>query len=170
MLPHDLTERERRYVRDVRRWREEETGYADLQATRPQTLSYGLNDSPAGLAGWIVEKLRRWSDCEGELERRFTIDDILINLTIFWVTQTIGSSTRLYLEARRDPPAFAPDVPAELLVSSKDVVAGPRSWAERTARVDRWTEIDRGGHFLEWEEPRLVAQDMRAFFRDLRER
>lgn len=169
-VPDDLTAEERRYVEAVRRWREQERGYAAVQATRPQTLAYGLNDSPVGLAAWLVEKFRAWSDCDGVLERRFTFDELLTNITIYWVTNTISSSMRLYGEARLDPPALAPEVPAAFLVSSKDMVPAPRSWAQRTARVDRWTEVDRGGHFMEWEEPELVADDMRAFFRTLRER
>jgi pimeloyl-ACP methyl ester carboxylesterase len=167
-LPDDLTDEERRYVGAVERWRETEQGYAVAQGTRPQTLAYGLNDSPVGLAAWLVEKFRSWSDCDGVLDRRFTMDELLVDITIYWVTETIGSSIRLYGEAQDDPSASAPDVPAAFLVSSKDMVAAPRSWAERTARVDRWTEVGRGGHFMEWEEPQMVAEDMRAFFRALR--
>jgi pimeloyl-ACP methyl ester carboxylesterase len=167
-IPDDLTAAERRYVEAVERWRAQERGYAVVQATRPQTLAYALNDSPVGLAAWLVEKLRAWSDCDGVLENRFTADEVLTTIMLYWVTETIGSSIRLYREAQDDPPASAPGVPAAFLVSSKDMVAAPRSWAERTTRVDRWTEVDRGGHFMEWEEPALVARDMRAFFGGLR--
>ena len=142
--------------------------YAQEHATKPQTLAHGLNDSPAGLASWIVEKFRRWSDSDGDIESRFSKDEILTSLMVYWTTQTIGSSMRLYYESVRDP-RFAPvDVPTAYLMSPKDMFPTPREWVARTSRIDRWTEIDRGGHFLEQEEPELVADDLRAFFRDLR--
>ncbi|MEV7046403.1 epoxide hydrolase family protein [Amycolatopsis sp. NPDC051061] len=157
----------RRYIEDVDRWRASEVGYGAIQATKPQTLAASLNDSPAGLAAWIVEKFRRWSDCDGDVERRFTKDQLLTNISVYWFTQTIGSSMRLYGESdyRQDA---GWSVPTAHLMSSKDMFPTPREWVERTSRVDRWTAVDRGGHFLEWEEPRLVAEDMRDFFRELR--
>ncbi|MEA5362305.1 epoxide hydrolase [Amycolatopsis sp., V23-08] len=156
-----------RYIDDVERWRAAEVGYGAIQATKPQTLAASLNDSPAGLAAWIVEKFRRWSDCDGDVERRFTKDQLLTNISVYWFTQTIGSSVRLYGESdyRQDA---GWSVPTAHLMSSKDMFPTPREWVERFSRVDRWTAVERGGHFLEWEEPRLVAEDMRAFFRDLR--
>jgi pimeloyl-ACP methyl ester carboxylesterase len=149
----------------VERWQADEAGYSEQQSTRPQTLAYPLNDSPAGLAGWIVEKFRAWRDCAGDVERRFSRDELLTTISLYWFTATIGSSMRMYYESAHAP---APewDVPTGYLMSSKDTVPAPREWVERISRVDRWTEVDRGGHFLEWEEPRLVADDMRAFFRD----
>jgi len=155
------------YLRDVERWRAAEAGYSRQQATRPQTLAYALNDSPVGLAGWLVEKFRRWSDCGGDVERRFTKDDLLTTISVYWFTATIGSSMRMYYESARQP-GRRPDVPAAYLMSSKDMVPTPREWVERHARVDRWTGVDRGGHFPEWEEPQIVADDMRTFFRSLR--
>ncbi|MFI5911741.1 epoxide hydrolase family protein [Dactylosporangium sp. NPDC051541] len=161
----------RQYIEDVRRWRAVEVGYGGQQSTRPQTLAYALNDSPVGLAGWILEKFRRWSDCEGpdgrDVERRFTKDQLLTNISVYWFTATIGSSIRMYYETEREQPR-RPDVPAAWLMSSKDMFPTPREWVERAARVDRWTAVDRGGHFIEWEEPQLVAEDMRQFFRALR--
>jgi pimeloyl-ACP methyl ester carboxylesterase len=157
----------RRYLRDVERWEAEEAGYSRQQSTRPQSLAYALNDSPAGLAGWIVEKFRAWSDCAGDVERRFTKDQLLTNISIYWFTATIGSSMRMYYESAHER-ARSWDVPTAFLMSRKDTVPTPREWVERIARIDRWTEVDRGGHFLEWEEPQLVADDMRTFFRSLR--
>jgi hypothetical protein len=104
-LPADLTAAERRMVDGIRAFRDEECGYARLQSTRPQSLAVGLNDSPAGLAAWLVEKYRAWSDCGGEVETRFSRDELLTQITLYWVTETIGSSLRLYLENRRRPPA-----------------------------------------------------------------
>ncbi len=168
-VPNDLSEAERTFVQNAQKWNQQEMAYAQLHATKPQTVAYGLNDSPAGLAAWIIEKFRRWSDCDGDVERRFTRDELLANLTIYWATQTINSSMRLYYETLRDPGGWGqPRVPTAALMSSKDMFPTPRAWAERTGKVDRWTEIDRGGHFLEWEEPELVAQDLRAFYRPLR--
>ena len=99
----ELTPEEKVFLGDLEKFRTQETGYQWIQGTKPQTLAYGLNDSPAGLAAWIVEKFRSWSDCHGDVEKRFTKDQLLTNVTIYWITQTINSSTRLYYEARHHP-------------------------------------------------------------------
>lgn len=165
-VPEDLTAEEERFVADAQRWNQREMGYAMEQSSKPQTLAYALNDSPAGLAAWILEKFHRWSDCGGNLDSRFERDDLLANLTIYWLTETIGSSMRLYYETIADPGNWGTaDVPTAMLMSPHDMFPTPRSWIERTSRVDRWTDIDEGGHFLEWEVPHLVDADLRAFFR-----
>jgi pimeloyl-ACP methyl ester carboxylesterase len=156
------------YAEDVARWRATEVGYSVLQSTKPQTLATALNDSPAGLASWIVEKFRRWSDCGGDVERRFSKDQLLTNVMIYWLTGTIGSSIRLYHEAADDPDLRDSVVPVAHLLSDRDMLHTPRAWIERSDRIDHWTQVDRGGHFLEWEEPELVAGDIRAFFGTLR--
>lgn len=148
-----------------------ETGYAAIQSTKPQSLGYALNDSPAGLAAWIVEKFRQWSDCGGNVEKRFTKDELLTNIMIYWVTQTITSSMRLYYETRVSGWLEALDryidvptgcalfpVPSQL----------PRPWVEKSYRVTRWTKMKSGGHFAALEEPGLLVEDVRAFFRGLR--
>jgi pimeloyl-ACP methyl ester carboxylesterase len=163
----DLSPAERRYAEDVRRWRATEVGYGAIQSTKPQTLATALNDSPAGLASWIVEKFRRWSDCGGDVESRFTKDELLTNVMIYWLTQTIGSSIRQYRDGIGDANLVGSTVPAAFLMSSKDMLPTPREWVERTARIDRWTPVDRGGHFIEWEEPRLVADDIHEFLHGL---
>lgn len=164
-VPDDLTEEEQTFVDNVQAWSQAEMAYAMEHSSKPQTLAYGLNDSPAGMARWILEKFQRWSDNDGDLRSRFSTDALLTNLTIYWVTETIGSSLRLYYETVRDPGGWGrAEVPTAMLMPRKDMFPTPRSWVERTSRVDRWTEIDRGGHFLEWEEPVLVADDLRAFF------
>jgi pimeloyl-ACP methyl ester carboxylesterase len=157
-----------RYAEDVARWRREEVGYGAIQSTKPHTLAAALNDSPAGLASWLVEKFRRWSDCEGNVEQRFTKDQLLTNVMTYWVTGTIGSSIRLYRESAPDPDLRNSPVPMAHLMSDRDMLHTPREWVERTNRVDRWTQIDRGGHFIEWEEPDLVADDILEFLRPLR--
>jgi len=166
-LPSDLTPAEREFIANVKQWRDQEMAYAMLHATKPQTLACALNDSPAGLAAWIVEKFRRWSDCGGNVETRFTKDELLTTITIYWVTETINSSMRLYYETMRDPGSWGrPAVPQALLMSGKDLFPTPHEWIARQGMPERYTEIDRGGHFLEWEEPALVAGDIIEFFRD----
>lgn len=169
-VPDNLTPAEQEFVAKAQQWNFQEMAYAMEQSSKPQTLAYGLNDSPVGLAAWLVEKFRRWSDCGGEVEKRFSKDELLTNLTIYWATETINSSMRLYYETVRDPGQWGGrvEVSTGMLMSSKDMFPTPREWVERSYRVDHWTEIDRGGHFLEWEEPELVVQDLRAFFRPLR--
>jgi pimeloyl-ACP methyl ester carboxylesterase len=154
------------YAEQMARWTAEEGAYAHQQATKPQTLAYGLTDSPAGLAGWIVEKWRAWSDCGGELERAFTRDEILANLTVYWVTGTIGSSTRLYYD-RVDGPTPRVDVPVgislfhnEFLIEAKP----PRELVERSHAVAFWRDHDRGGHFPALEQPARLAADLSEFF------
>jgi pimeloyl-ACP methyl ester carboxylesterase len=168
-LPDDLTEAEQEYGNHLQHWRSQETAYTALHATKPQTLAYGLNDSPAGLAAWIVEKFRSWSDCDGDVEKAFSKDELLSNIMIYWVTQTISSSIRIYYESPR--PAFQRkrvEVPLAWAQPPRDMFPMPRSWAERFYDIDRWTDLPAGGHFPEWEQPDAVAQDIRAFFRPLR--
>lgn len=167
----DLSDAERRYLDAVRDWSAREGAYMALQATKPQTLAYGLTDSPAGLAAWIVEKFRAWSDGDGDVERRFSKDDLLTTIMIYWATGTINSSVRLYYENRRIAPLTPEqrsDVPAGVAIFPKDLALPPREWAERSLRVERWTEMPRGGHFAAMEEPDLLVEDVRAFFRPLR--
>ncbi len=169
-IPDDLSPAEQEFVANAQRWSQEEMAYAMLHATRPQTLSFALNDSPAGLAAWILEKFRRWSDCDGDLERAFSRDDLLTNLSIYWLTGTIGSSMRLYYETMRSSSMRwgRSEVPVAFAMPPGDMFPTPREWVERTSRVDRWTVLPKGGHFPEWEVPRPVAEDIREFFRPLR--
>jgi pimeloyl-ACP methyl ester carboxylesterase len=154
-------------------WLQDEGGYSHIQGTKPQTLSYGLNDSPAGLAAWIVEKYRSWSDCGGDVEKRFTKDELLTTITIYWLTQTINSSTRLYYESLNHPWEMKEGerigVPAAMAVFPGEMSRPPREWGERSYNVQRWTEMPSGGHFAALEEPETLAQDIRAFFRSLRD-
>ena len=125
-----------------------------------------------GLCAWIVEKYRTWSDCNGDVESVYTKDDLLTTVMIYWVTQTINSSTRLYYENGRTPWYFGPEdrinVPCAIAVFPKELSTPPRSWAERTYNVQRWTEMDSGGHFAALEKPAELVADMREFFRGLR--
>jgi pimeloyl-ACP methyl ester carboxylesterase len=172
--PPPISTEEEASLADGRRWWDEGGGYAHEQRTRPLTLAYALNDSPAGLAAWIVEKFREWGDCGGDVHARFTPDELLTNVTIYWVTQTIGPSMRLYRETVLRPLRFAPGervrVPAGIARFAREEPFPPRSWVERGYDVRRWSEFDRGGHFAAMEEPELLAADVRAFFRPLRAR
>lgn len=163
-----------RRLLEGRAYRQTETGYFAIQSTKPQTLGYGLNDSPAGLAAWIVEKFRRWSDCNGAVEERFTKDELLTNITIYWATETITSSSRLYFEARaaghNGPPDEFVSAPTACAVFPKEIGHAPRPWVEKHFNVTRWTEFPRGGHFAALEEPELLVGDIREFFRGSREK
>jgi len=169
-----LSEAERRYLEADGGWEAEHGGYAHLQGTRPRTLAFGLTDSPAGLAAYLVEKFRAWSDCGGDVLSRFDRDDLLAMVTLYWVTGTIGSSFLPYYDGRhrREPAArLKVDVPvAVALWHEPNLAAPPRELAERAMNVTRWTQMPRGGHFAAAEEPELLAEDIRAFFRPLRAR
>jgi microsomal epoxide hydrolase len=168
----ELRENEKEWVAANAAFFAEESGYLQIQATRPQTLAYGLTDSPAGLAAWIVEKLRAWSDCGGDLESAISRDDILANITLYWVTGTANSAARIYLEAMRagqlQPIATRIDVPTGCAIFPKETVRSPKAWAEQAWDVRHWTEMPRGGHFAALEVPELLVPDVRAFYRGLR--
>ncbi len=159
----ELSEREQEYIEERDTWQLYEGGYNHLQRTKPQTLSYGLNDSPAGLAAWLVDRIRTWDSDDDAVERRrpYTMDEILSNITVFWATQTVGSSCRLYYETRQSPWDLAQGdrilPPCAVAIMKKDQVHPPREWAERSFNVQRWTELPDGGHFPAWEEPEMLV-------------
>ena len=167
-----LTEAEQAHSDQRERWQQSEGGYSHIQGTKPQTLSYGLNDSPVGLAAWIVEKYRTWSDCHGDVESRYTKDELLTIVTIYWVTQTIGSSVRMYKENQSTLWEMAEGekvpTPAGMAMFPQEIAKPPREWAERSYDVRRWEEMPRGGHFAALEEPELLAHEVREFFRPFR--
>jgi pimeloyl-ACP methyl ester carboxylesterase len=168
-----MSEAERRFAACNERWEREEGGYNLIQETKPQTLAYGLNDSPAGLAAWIIEKWRSWGAIDGHIGRSFTMDELLTNVTIYWVTQTANSSSRSYYERVRDQRRFGLNpniaVPTGVALTMETVQRAPREWVERVyTDIRHWTEFDHGGHFLTTEDPALLAVDIRTFFRKLR--
>jgi pimeloyl-ACP methyl ester carboxylesterase len=150
----------------------EGSGYFHLQETKPQTAAYGLNDSPTGVAAWILEKIQTWSDCNGDVESRFTKDELLTNITIYWATETINSSMRLYYEQKHYPWTYGlnerVEVPCGICFFSPGRKVSPREFVERNYNVKHWTVMPRGGHFAAHEEPELLAEDLRTFFRGLR--
>ena len=173
-----LTEAEQAHSDQRERWQQSEGGYSHIQGTKPQTLSYGLNDSPAGLAAWIVEKYRTWSDLtledgsRGDVESAYTKDELLTTVTIYWVTQTIGSSVRMYKENQSTLWEMAEGekvpTPAGMAMFPQEIAKPPREWAERSYDVRRWEQMPRGGHFAALEEPELLAHEVREFFRPFR--
>jgi pimeloyl-ACP methyl ester carboxylesterase len=169
--PADLAPEERAWLETVAAWGAAEGAYAAMHRTKPQTAAFGLTDSPAGLAAWIVEKLRAWSDCDGDIERSFSKDEILTDITIYWLTETIGSSMRMYHANSVIPPAQLArrvDVPSGFSLFRGDVVRPPRAWLERVTNAVYVTEPAHGGHFAPFEEPELYAQELREFFRPYR--
>ncbi len=164
-----LTDIEKERVAAMRARGRSEMGYQQIQATKPASVSAGLNDSPAGLAAWIIEKYRAWGDCHGDLSSRFTNDELCALLTVYWATETICSANRIYAETRRAglgaslPPS---PVPAPMGYSRfpADGFAPPRVWVERLYDVRSWVEHDEGGHFPALEVPDLLVGDLRAYF------
>ncbi|MEX2048040.1 MAG: epoxide hydrolase [Gemmatimonadota bacterium] len=148
----------------------EGSAYQEIQGTKPQSLGYGLNDSPAGLAAWIVEKFHGWTDHDGDLEQAVPRDKLLANVTLYWVTGSITSSTRIYYESRHTPavrPVAYVQVPTAAAIFPKEIYFTPRAWAESRYNIVRWTVMPRGGHFAALEEPDLLLDDVRAFFSEL---
>lgn len=145
-----------------------ETGYLHLQNTKPDAMTLAQTDSPAGLAAWVLEKFRTWSDCGGDLLRTFDKDTLLTNLMLYWATESAASATRIYYEsAHLDPPLFLHPritVPTGIAVFPKEPYRAPRHWLEPRFNIQRWTEMPRGGHFPALEQPQLLLDDARAFF------
>jgi pimeloyl-ACP methyl ester carboxylesterase len=170
--PGTLTEEDKADLAAMELFQREESGYAQEQGTKPQTLGVALNDSPAGLLAWIVEKFNTWSDCDGDPERSYTRDQLITNVMVYWVTQTITSSARLYWEMRHaaasgEVPEFV-GVPTGVARYPKEVLPFPRSWVERHYNVTHWAVMPRGGHFAAMEQPALFVEDLRNFFRTVR--
>jgi pimeloyl-ACP methyl ester carboxylesterase len=170
--PGELTEEEQSDLAEMGRFQREESGYANEQGTKPHTLGVALNDSPAGLLAWIVEKFRTWSDCEGHPENCFSREQLLTNVMLYWVTQTSTSSARLYWETNqtgvlKETLPFI-GIPTGVARYPKEVLRWPRSWVERQFNVTHWAVMPRGGHFAAMEQPELFSDDVRAFFRTVR--
>ena len=167
--PAELSEQEQADLKALQAFRQQESGYAMEQSTKPQTLGAGLNDSPAGLLAWIVEKFRAWSDCHGDPENAFTKDQLITNVMLYWVTGTATSSARLYWEHIRQvvrdgsPPRV--EVPTGVARYPKEILRYPRSWVEQQYHVTHWADLPEGGHFAAMEKPEVFADDLKTFFR-----
>ena len=166
-----LSPEERAWLDGAVAWGAAEGAYAAMHRTKPQTAAFALTDSPVGLAAWIVEKLRAWSDCGGDIERCFTKDEILTLLTQYWVTGTIGPSMRMYNANSTISAAQLSrrvETPSGFAIFPADIIRPPRAWLERTANVVRATEPPRGGHFAPFEQPELYVAELREFLRPYR--
>jgi microsomal epoxide hydrolase len=177
--PEDPTPTEKAYLEQIAQFQAKHGAYSLIQGCKPQTLADGLDDSPIGLAAWLIEKFQRWSDCGADLDSCYPKDQLLTNVMVYWVTGCIGESFTPYYDVLH---AGAPrwiseavkqklgseDVPAAFAMFPKDLSHPPREWAERFFNVRRWTEFPRGGHFAAMEQPEALAADLRAFFRPLR--
>jgi pimeloyl-ACP methyl ester carboxylesterase len=164
---------EQRYLVELNHWLKEETGYSTQQATRPQTLAYALTDSPVGLAAWIAEKFRAWSDCDGDIDSVFDRDHLLANISLYWFTGAIGSSFWPYYARWHGdwpiPAGTTVGVPMGYCEFPAEIVRPPRSLAARMfSDIRRWSVMPRGGHFAAMEQPQALAEEIRAFYRPLR--
>lgn len=163
------TPEEKVFLRELAYWLKEDTAYQAIQGTRPQTLAFGLSDSPAGLAAWVAEKFRAWSDCGGRIENAISRDELLANISLYWFTGAIGSSFWPYY-ARLHGPWPVPegqtvDVPMGYAAFPKEILRPPRSVAERMyTDIRRWSAMPKGGHFAALEQPALLAHEVCEFF------
>ncbi len=168
-----LSPAEREFVRATAAWRDAEGAYAAMHRTKPQTAAAGLTDSPAGLAAWIVEKLRSWSDCDGDLWSVYTRDEVLALVTEYWATGTIGSAMRMYRANAAIPPEQTSrrvETPSGFTLYPGDLVRAPREWLERTTNLVSLTEPERGGHFAPFEQPESYTAELAAFLEPFRAR
>jgi pimeloyl-ACP methyl ester carboxylesterase len=167
------TAEEKTFLDQLKYWLNEETGYTWIQGTKPTTLAFGLTDSPVGLAAWIVEKFRTWTDCDGNVEKAVTRDEMLTDIMLYWATGAIGSSFWPYYDRLHSgwpiPEGARIETPTGYSEFPKEILRPPRSVAERTyANIQRWTVMEKGGHFAALEQPEALAREIRAFFRQLR--
>ncbi|MDO3409803.1 epoxide hydrolase [Saccharibacillus sp. CPCC 101409] len=162
-----LSADEQDYLDRMQDWARREGAYASLHATKPDTPAFALSDSPVGLAAWITEKFRAWSDCGGDLENAVSLDELLTNISIYWFTNTVASSMRMYAESARVPLRFGPGegvaVPTGVTLFPGEIPMPPREWAERVYNIVYWEHAPRGGHFASLEQPALLAEQIRAF-------
>ncbi len=169
--PPEMTDADKAHLDRRNAFQAQETGYSNVQGTKPDSLTVAQSDSPAGLAAWVVEKFRTWGDCEGDVESAFSKDALLTNLMFYWAPNSAASAARIYYEARRDTAAFQypkVDVPTGIAVFPKEPWNAPRNWLEPRYNITRWTEMPHGGHFAAMEQPQLLVEDIRSFFRTVR--
>ncbi len=167
----EMNEREKGWAEDSATFQSRETGYQQIQGTKPQTLGVGLNDSPAGLCGWIVEKFRTWSDCGGDVESVYSKDELLTNVMLYWTTGTINSSIRLYYEVMQGGQAIPlgrVEVPTGVAIFPREIYKAPLEWAKVGYNVTHYEVYEKGGHFAAMEQPEVLAKDLRKFFATLR--
>ncbi|WNG38418.1 epoxide hydrolase [Archangium violaceum] len=173
-LPSEYGPDEQEALQRTQHFMREGTGYVGIQNTRPQTLAYGMHDSPVGMCAWLLDKRKTWSDCNGDVEKVFTKDELLTVMTLYWATESFGTAARFYYANahQRWQPSHSRtpvvEAPTGVVIMPKDVVQMPRRWVEQYYNVQRWTNAPSGGHFASVEKPNLLLEDIRAFFRPLR--
>jgi pimeloyl-ACP methyl ester carboxylesterase len=166
---NDLTEREQSALAAMKYYGDWDSGYSKEQSTRPQTVGYGLVDSPAGLCGWILEKFWAWTDCDGDPANALTRDEMLDNVMIYWLTAAGASSARMYWESFRRPLLGPVGVPVGCSIFPREIFRCSRRWAEKQfSDLRYWNEPAQGGHFAAFEQPELFVQEVRAAFRAFR--
>ncbi len=159
-----LSDEEKLNMQTSEQFSKEGMGYFHIQSTKPQTLSYALNDSPVGLAAWIAEKFRAWSDCDGDVEKVYTLDELLANISLYWFTRTAGSSARMYYETMHNEQSTARvEVPTGAVLFPRELMKAPRKWAEAAYNIVHWSVMSKGGHFAAMEQPELLVGDIRSF-------
>ena len=164
-----LTENEQSALAGMQHYQDKDSGYSKQQSTRPQTLGYGLVDSPAGQAAWILEKFWSWTDCQGHPENALSRDEMLDNVMFYWLTGTGASSARLYWESFSSPPMDSVSVPVGCSIFPKEIFRSSRRWAEKHfGSLLHWNELSKGGHFAAFEQPEVFVDEVRACFRSLR--
>jgi pimeloyl-ACP methyl ester carboxylesterase len=174
VLPDDYSPEERSWLAEPLAQSRGTSAHMAVHVEDPQTLAWAMNDSPAGLAAWMVERRRNWSDCDGDVERRFTKDELLTAVSLYWLTGTFHTSVRFYAESFRRPWPLVHgrvppiEAPTAVAVFPRELVRVPRRFMQRQANLARWTVMPRGGHFAPAEEPELMLADLRAFFRPFR--
>jgi pimeloyl-ACP methyl ester carboxylesterase len=166
---NDLSEDEKAALASLQYYEQQDSGYSKQQSTRPQSLGYGLVDSPAGQAGWILEKFRAWTDCDGHPENVLTRDELLDNIMLYWLPATGASSARLYWESFGTPSLSEVTVPTGCSIFPKEIIRTSRRWAEkRFTNIVYWNKLERGGHFAAFEQPETFVEELRNCFRTMR--
>lgn len=159
-----VSEEEQAFLAEDSRFRKDEMAYFKIQATKPQTLGYALQDSPVGLCAWLTEKFRTWTDCDGEIRNAISWDTLLTNISLYWFSNSITSSVRLYREHMQHPePQNKISVPTGAAVYRRELVRPPRAWVEASYNLIHWHQAERGGHFAAMEQPQAFAEDLWRF-------
>jgi len=166
---NDLTEKEKSALAGMQHYNDWDSGYSKQQSTRPQTVGYGLTDSPAGQAAWVIEKFWSWTDCDGHPENVLTRDELLDNVMLYWLPGNAASSARLYWESFRTPPMEPISIPVGCSIFPKEIFRTSRRWAEkRFSKLVHFNELAKGGHFAAFEQPETFVREVRDCFRKLR--
>ena len=165
----ELTASEQASLMSMKFYQEWDSGYSKQQSTRPQTVGYGLVDSPSGQAAWIIEKFYQWTDCNGHPENAISRDELLDNVMMYWLSKSAASSARLYWESFKNPPQDEVDIPTGCSIFPKEIVRPSERWIQkRFTNLKYYNELEKGGHFAAFEQPEIFLQEIRTYFRSLR--